>query len=305
MKKIITGILTGIIMFLSLTVSAKTNISVKLNGKFVEFDTAPKIINDRTMVPMRAVFEKMGAEVVWDNPTVRVTYNEKSIELNIGESKAFIMQNGVVNEFTLDSPPVISENRTLVSLRFIAESLEMNVEWNEEERCVYISEKDKKENPIVNIEVENYGTIKLVLFPEFAPKTVKNFTTLAKNGFYDGLTYHRVINGFMIQGGDPLGTGMGGSADKIEGEFAANGFVQNVLSHTRGVISMARAADYNSASSQFFIVHRDSQFLDGQYAGFGIVTEGMDIVDAIAAVNTDTADKPIVPVVIKSITVEE
>jgi len=130
------------------------------------------------------------------------------------------------------------------------------------------------------IEVKNYGTIKLELDADVAPITVANFAKLVNEGFYNGLTFHRIIDGFMIQGGDPLGNGTGGSSENIKGEFILNG-VANNISHVRGVISMARATPYNSASSQFFIVHEDSTFLDGQYAGFGKVTEGIEIVDKI------------------------
>lgn len=132
----------------------------------------------------------------------------------------------------------------------------------------------------VEIVIRDYGTIAVELDADAAPITVANFLKLAKSGFYDGLTFHRIINGFMMQGGDPEGTGMGGSSEKIKGEFAANG-VKNDLSHTRGAISMARSQAMDSASSQFFIVHQDSTFLDGQYACFGYVTDGMDVVDAI------------------------
>ena len=134
----------------------------------------------------------------------------------------------------------------------------------------------------VEIEVKEYGTIYIDLDAESAPVTVSNFIKLVEDGFYDGLTYHRIISGIMIQGGDPLGTGSGGSEETITGEFASNG-VDNKLSHTRGAISMARSTDYNSARSQFFIVHEDSTFLDGDYAAFGYVTKGMDIVDKICA----------------------
>lgn len=133
----------------------------------------------------------------------------------------------------------------------------------------------------IEIEVENYGTIALELNASAAPKTVENFLSLAASGFYDGLTFHRIIAGFMIQGGDPLGTGFGGSDQAIEGEFAANGF-DNPISHTRGTISMARAKDPNSASSQFFIMHQTNESLDGNYAAFGHVTSGIEVVDAIA-----------------------
>lgn len=132
----------------------------------------------------------------------------------------------------------------------------------------------------VEIVIRDYGNIAVELDADAAPITVANFLKLAKSGFYDGLTFHRIINGFMMQGGDPEGTGMGGSSEKIKGEFSANG-VKNDLSHTRGAISMARSQAMDSASSQFFIVHQDSTFLDGQYACFGYVTDGMDVVDAI------------------------
>ena len=131
------------------------------------------------------------------------------------------------------------------------------------------------------IDVKDYGTITVELYPDIAPITVENFVTLAKKGFYDGLTFHRIIKGFMIQGGDPLGNGTGGSDKTIKGEFSGNG-VNNPLKHTRGVISMARSSDPNSASSQFFIMHEDAPHLDGQYAAFGKVTEGMEVVDKIA-----------------------
>ena len=137
-------------------------------------------------------------------------------------------------------------------------------------------------NYYADIEVENYGTITVKLYGQQAPITVNNFVNLAKSGFYDGLTFHRIIKGFMIQGGDPLGNGTGGSSEKIFGEFSENGYTENKLTHTRGVISMARNGfSYNSASSQFFIVHEDSPHLDGKYAAFGEVVSGMEIVDQI------------------------
>ena len=139
--------------------------------------------------------------------------------------------------------------------------------------------------------MENGARIELELYPEVAPITVKNFEKLVSEGFYDGLIFHRVIKGFMIQGGDPLGNGMGGADQKIKGEFAANGH-KNDLKHTRGVISMARAYDPNSASSQFFIMHADAPHLDGQYAAFGKVVSGMEVVDEIADVAVDYSDRP-------------
>ncbi len=149
---------------------------------------------------------------------------------------------------------------------------------------LFVKENEKEEllSGMVNVEIDvkDYGVIKLELDANTAPITVTNFVNLAKDGFYDGLTFHRIINGFMIQGGDPDHNGTGGSKKTIKGEFSSNG-VENNISHTRGVISMARSNDNNSASSQFFIVHQDSTFLDGNYAAFGHVTEGMDIVDKI------------------------
>ncbi|HIT59089.1 MAG TPA: peptidylprolyl isomerase [Candidatus Faeciplasma pullistercoris] len=157
---------------------------------------------------------------------------------------------------------------------------------------------------MVTIEMENGKKIKLELYPEEAPITVENFLELVKNHFYDGLTFHRVISGFMIQGGDPLGTGFGGSDKKIKGEFLANG-VNNRIKHVRGVISMARSQNPNSASSQFFIMHADAPHLDGQYAAFGKVVDGIEVVDEIASVKTDYNDMPKTPQVIKSITIDD
>ncbi len=154
------------------------------------------------------------------------------------------------------------------------------------------------------IEVKEFGTIEVELNPSVAPITVENFVKLANKGFYNGLTFHRVIKGFMIQGGCPRGNGTGGPGYSIKGEFYANG-INNPLRHTRGVISMARAMDPDSAGSQFFIMHQDAPHLDGQYAAFGKVTKGIEVVDAIASVNTNYYDMPLNKVVIKSIKIEE
>ena len=157
-------------------------------------------------------------------------------------------------------------------------------------------------NPIVTIEMENGKKIVAELYPDIAPQSVRNFISLANAGFYNGLIFHRVIPGFMIQGGCPEGTGMGGPGYGIKGEFAANG-VENPIRHTRGVISMARSQMPNSAGSQFFIMHADAPHLDGSYAAFGHVVEGMDVVDEIASVATDFRDKPKTPVVMKCVKV--
>lgn len=157
---------------------------------------------------------------------------------------------------------------------------------------------------MVKIEMENGGIITLELYEDKAPITVANFKSLVEKGFYDGLIFHRVISGFMIQGGDPTGTGMGGSGEHIKGEFASNGF-PNDISHERGVISMARSQRPNSASSQFFIMHADGKFLDGEYAAFGKVVTGMEVVDEIAGVKTDYSDRPIIDMRMKSVTLIE
>ena len=156
---------------------------------------------------------------------------------------------------------------------------------------------------MVTIEMENGKKIKIELYPDVAPETVKNFEELVGRGFYDGLIFHRVIAGFMIQGGDPEGTGMGGASERIVGEFAMNGH-KNPIKHTRGVISMARSQNPNSASSQFFIMHADAPHLDGQYAAFGRVIEGMDTVDEIASVATDFRDRPRMDMRMAKVTIE-
>ena len=158
-------------------------------------------------------------------------------------------------------------------------------------------------NPIVTFEMENGDVMKAELYPEIAPNTVNNFISLVKKGFYDGLIFHRVISGFMIQGGDPKGIGMGGPGYGIKGEFLQNGF-KNELKHSRGVLSMARSGNPNSAGSQFFIMHEDSPHLDGGYAAFGKLIEGIEVVDKICSVRTDWNDKPRIPQVMKKVTVD-
>jgi len=159
-------------------------------------------------------------------------------------------------------------------------------------------------NPIVRITMDSGKVIRLELYPETAPLTVENFLDLVKKGFYNGLTFHRIISGFMIQGGDPDGNGMGGPGHSIKGEFKSNG-VDNPLKHEKGVISMARSMDPNSAGSQFFIMHEAAPHLDGQYAAFGKVIEGLDVVDEIASVETGFQDAPVEKVIMEKVEVEE
>ena len=167
---------------------------------------------------------------------------------------------------------------------------------------IFLIRKDFFEMTKAIIEMENGGTMVLELYPEIAPITVENFVKLANEGFYNGLIFHRVIAGFMIQGGDPTGTGMGGPGYQIKGEFASNG-VKNTLKHTRGVISMARSMHPDSAGSQFFIMHQNAPHLDGSYAAFGKLTEGFDVLDRIAGVSTNWSDKPLKAQRIKTVTI--
>ena len=160
------------------------------------------------------------------------------------------------------------------------------------------------ENTKVKVIMENGGEFTIELMPEYAPATVDNFVNLVEENFYDGIIFHRVIAGFMAQGGDPTGTGMGGSGVNIHGEFRSNGFGANTLKHERGVISMARSMDKDSASSQFFICFEDAPHLDGEYAAFGKVIDGMEVVDEFAQVPTDYMDKPTEPIVIKTMVIE-
>lgn len=169
---------------------------------------------------------------------------------------------------------------------------------------VFFAGCGKKEYPIVTLTIEGKGDIVIELYHDKAPETVANFISLVEEGFYDGLTFHRIISGFMIQGGDPEGTGRGGPGYTIKGEFASNGFTQNDLKHKRGIISMARSQHPDSAGSQFFIMHEDAPHLDGDYAAFGKVIKGMDVVDEIAETPTDANDYPLEPQVIEKATVQ-
>lgn len=190
---------------------------------------------------------------------------------------------------------------------FTSAANETEAEEVKEEKPAEASEPEAKAIKAI-IDIKDYGTIELELYPDIAPVTVENFVNLAESGFYDGLTFHRIMYGFMMQGGDPEGTGFGGSDHTIKGEFASNGF-DNPLSHKRGVISMARANNPDSASSQFFIIHQDSDFLDGNYAAFGQVTKGIEVVDAVCESAQPVDDNGTIPAeaqpVINSITIEK
>lgn len=301
-KKLLSTILAISLGVSSLTYAfAEDEIKVNLNDKPIQFDTAPQLINDRTMVPMRAIFEAIGATVDWNDGIITASYKDKQMTLSIDNPVAYITENGIATEYTLDSAPVLINSRTLVPVRFIGEQLGLLVDWNNETQTVYLA---KCECPAAIIEIENYGKIVIELYPEVAPITAENFIKLAKSGFYDGLIFHRVIEDFMIQGGGYDLSFQQKPANPIKGEFASNG-IENNLKHTRGVISMARTNVKDSASSQFFIMHQDSPHLDGEYAAFGKVVSGIDVVDKIASAETASQDIPVEPVVIKSIVIEE
>lgn len=317
MKKAVSAALaaTMAVSASSAVMAGSETVTVIVDGSTLVSDVAPQIINDRTMVPMRAIFETLGATVEWDGEARKITSKrgDKTIEMTVDNKTIYI--NGKAVE--LDTAPTIVNDRTLVPTRAAAEGLDAEVEWLADSKTVLILDKAKDSVVKANIEVADYGSIDLVLFENVAPVTVANFKKLAEDKFYDGLIFHRVISGFMVQGGGYDDTLTEKDAEMIKGEFTSNG-VENNLKHTRGVISMARQGQdhddviaKDSASSQFFIMHKDTSSLDNEYASFGIVTSGMDTVDKIAAIETGIIptlgwqDVPAEPIIIKSIKIVE
>ena len=215
----------------------------------------------------------------------------------------------MVNGKTVEADNILYNGTTYVPLRAVSELLDKEVDFKKETKTVKINDlkmiddKIHKQNPVVTMTMESGQQIKMEIYPEIAPNTVDNFISLINQGFYNGLNFHRVIPGFMIQGGNPAGNGSGGPGYGIQGEFAQNG-IENDIIHTRGILSMARSQNPDSAGSQFFIVVEDSLSLDGAYAAFGKVIEGMDVADQIVTVETDRNDKPLEPQVIKTMSVE-
>lgn len=337
----------AILMFSALfSLSAHADdITVTVNGKTVEMDTPATIVEDRTLVPLRAVSNALNCAVGWDPDTrgVIIYNHDRSITDNIvlcwiEHQNAFLISGDAFKKsYSMDVAPMIIQDRTYVPIRAISELLGAEVDWNSDTREVIITSQlidniatDADAESLIpfedavskeydlytkysegtlekinaEIELENGGKIELELYPELAPITVKNFVRLANEDFYNGLIFHRVISGFMIQGGGFDINGSVKQADTIKGEFLSNGII-NLLSHDRGVISMARTPIKDSASSQFFIMHADYPFLNGNYAAFGKVTSGLEYVDAIADTKTDENDKPVENQVIKSITIIE
>lgn len=317
------------------------DIKINVNGEYIETDTSPVIENDRVLVPVRAISESLNCDVAWDveKRAVSVFNVEELALLWIDKDTAFKTDGAKLTGYCkMDTPPKIINDRTMVPIRAISELLGADVDWDNEERTVLISYEDKGYgdiqgilediNPVylegftdmydaycdyigekqkvtlAEIELENSKIIKLELYNELAPVTVENFVKLAKEKAFDGKIFHRAIKDFIIQGGCFNEEGEQQEAKSIFGEFTFNGWL-NVIPHERGVISMARTNDPNSASNQFFIMHETSTHLDGQYAAFGRVTQGMEYVDEIANSETDSQDKPIENQVIKTVRIFE
>ena len=306
-------------------------VSVAVNGS--KLDTDAQIVNDRTMIPLRAVSNALGCGIAWNDEDRGITIYRATDEETIPDSiitcwidkdHAFRMDGYALGgSYVMDTAPMIINDRTYVPIRAIAELLGAEVSWDDASRTAIITgttttgatdefaeqlmdyeramlEKYTAYSDYVDghpkmekaeITLKNGGKIDLELYSDLAPETVSNFVKLAESGYYSGLIFHRVISGFMIQGGGYNAEGKESETESIHGEFLSNGYF-NVIPHERGVISMARTSEKNSASGQFFIMHADYPYLNGDYAAFGKVTSGIENVDEIAATETDENDKP-------------
>lgn len=337
MKK--TLLLTVAAMLMSCTILSANaeDVKLKVNGEIIVTDTAPEIINDRVMVPVRAVAEALKSDVAWDqeNKAVSVFDGTELCFLWIDKDGAFKTDGlSLTGTYKMDVTPLIKNDRTLVPIRAISELFGATVDWIGEERTVTVDYEVKKTEEeltgtaqqlspytatmsqmydvyydyafgkknvvMAEIELEGGKKMSLELYPDIAPATVENFVKLANEGTFDGKIFHRVINDFMIQGGAYDKEGHITETEAIYGEFLTNGWF-NLIGHERGVISMARTQYPDTASNQFFIVHKDSPHLNGEYAAFGKVIEGIEYVDEIAGTETDEEDKPVKNQVIKSI----
>ena len=351
MKKIVSFILVLMLVLSSMafTVLADSRITVKVNGEILEtdvpaqvlpvYDAAGNYVGDRTMVPIRAISEKLNCDVAWDETTRGITlYRKNNLYIMwIDRPAAFHLAGKCMEKgYIMDVPPTIIDGRTLVPVRAVSEIIGANVEWIAATNTVDIkydlgSVEDNKgiassvvAQKLLDREYGVYesflnGTIETVtgtivmesgeeigfeLYPQIAPKTCEKFIECAKTGFYDSTLFHRVIKDFMIQGGGQTVTGKNKLSENVPGEFLRNTHF-NIIPHKRGTISLARAQEYNSGSSQFFICQQDSAHLDGNYAAFGIVTSGMNVVDKIASVQTDANDAPVSPVIVKTVIINE
>lgn len=344
MKKIIIA-LSAAAMLMGTTALAN-DVKVEVNGSVLDMEA--RIVNDRTLVPLRAVSNALGCGVSWNPDTRGITIvragedveNDIYMMLSwIDKPRAFKMSGAALESgAVMDVAPQIIEDRTFVPLRAVAELFGADVSWNGDTRTAIIKDempqltytdadaetlvvyekamsevydqydrylKGESEKINATITLDDESKIELELYPELAPVTVENFVSLAKSGYYTGLTFHRVIKDFMIQGGGYYANGNEPDImlTPITGEFLQNGIL-NFIPHTEGVISMARTDVNDSATSQFFIMHKTSPHLNGNYAAFGKVTSGMDVVNKIAAVETDANDEPVEAVIIKSIEIK-
>lgn len=290
-----------ILSMLMVVISFASTIKLTVNGRQIQTQTPPIQENGTLLVPLRLMSEELDALVSYDEPTQIITISKDTtlIKLTLGSTQATC--NGVTR--TLSLAPKLVNGVTMVPIRFISESLDCIVDWDAKTHSVTV-QGQVTALPLATMTIKGFGTIQAELYPSLAPNTVNNFIHLANQQFYDGLTFHRVIDNFMIQAGCPLGKGTGGPGYSIPGEFSTNGFTGNILSHTPGVLSMARSNMPNSAGSQFFIMTSHSPYLDGDYAAFGKVTSGMEIVDQIKTLPTDSRDKPLAPIIIESIRVD-
>ncbi len=296
-------------------------------------------IGDRVLLPLRAIGEKLNCDVYWNEETEGITlYRNNNLYIMwVDKDTAFHLGGIALSDgYTMDVPPVVINDRTLIPVRAVAEILGAEVNWIEQTNTVDIKyQLGELENNagiaeqcsiyerlllqqyddykgLLNGTIEavtgsiiltNGDTMKFELYPQMAPETCEQFISLAKAGFYDNTVFHRVIEGFVAQGGGFDVNGELKRAQNISGEFVMNGFF-NLIPHRRGTLSFARATDHNSATNQFFIVHQDTPNLDGNYAGFGRITEGLEIVDKICATETDENDKPVNPIVVKQIVID-
>lgn len=284
-----------------------STIELTLNGKQLVSPIAPIIDNGTTLVPLRLISENLNTTVSYNNEikTISITSKDTSIHLTLGSTTVKVNEEII----SLSIAPRSIKGTTMVPLRFISENLNCTVNWDAKNQLITITSLNASEQPITNtlpiatMMIKDYGSITLELYPDLAPNTVNNFIFLANSEFYDGLTFHRIIDDFMIQGGDPLGTGVGGPGYTIAGEFSSNGFNTNTLSHTKGIISMARSNFPDSGGSQFFITSADATYLDGQYAAFGKVLTGLDVLEALSNISTNANDAPLNPVIIENIRV--
>ncbi len=277
-------------------------ITLTLDGKEMTASVAPIQENGTTLVPLRIISENLNAFVGYDasTQTASILKGSTAIHLTIGSKKVSVNNN--VHE--LPVAPRLINNTTMVPIRFISEYLGCKVDWDSlTQTVILVSPVTTQKLPLATIKLKDVGTIQAELYPEYAPNTVNNFIFLANNHFYDGLTFHRVVKDFMIQGGSPSGDGLGGPNYSILGEFSTNGY-QNPLRHTPGVLSMARKTEPNTAGSQFFIMTGEDSSLDGSYAAFGKVINGLNKVLELGNTPTDEKEVPLTPIVIESITVE-